>query len=112
VFESTGAQLLRSQGPAHPNLIYVGNAEAKCLLGLGRADEARVRVERALASEAVPQVDPTLVAESKFLLAQALVGVDKPRAMELARVAQAVYRAHDPERWAADLKAIDEFLAR
>ncbi len=110
VFERAGALILRAQGPAHPNLIYVDNAMGKALLALGRPAEARAKAEHALVSEAVKQVDPTLLAESKFIIARALMAEgDRSRAVELAREAQASYRT-DAKRWAEELKAIEAFL--
>ena len=82
----------------------------KALLALGRPAEARTKAEHALASEAVKQVDPTLLAESKFIIARALMAEgDRTRAVELAREAQASYRT-DAKRWAEELGAIETFL--
>ena len=102
-------------GPDHPHAIYGANATAKALLQLERAEEARTRLEAALRSKAVAEVDPTLVAETKFLLAQALVAGSndsqtRARAVTLAIEAQTSY-ATDATRYADDLREIDGWLA-
>jgi eukaryotic-like serine/threonine-protein kinase len=102
----------RVQGPDHPSAIYVGNAGGEVLLGLGRPAEARAWVERALASRAVAQVDPTLVAESKFVLARALAAGEPPeraRALALAEEARASYAPHT-DRFAQQLAEIDAWI--
>jgi tetratricopeptide (TPR) repeat protein len=109
VFERAGDILRRAHGDTHPNLIYVDNAMGKALLALGRHDDARARAEAALASRAAGQVDPTLLAESKFILARAIEATDPTRARELARAAVESYRS-DAKRWAEDIRAIEAFL--
>ncbi|HET6582250.1 MAG TPA: serine/threonine-protein kinase [Nannocystaceae bacterium] len=112
VFDRARVVIEAAQGDTHPHLIYIDNAAAKALLALERPREAKARAEAALASKAVDQVDPTLVAESKFLLARAMaaLGEPTPRAVELAREAQTAYQS-DAKRWAEDLANIATFLA-
>jgi tetratricopeptide (TPR) repeat protein len=112
VFERAGKLIESTQGDTHPNIIYVDNAMGKALLALRRPADARAHAESALASKAATQVDPTLLAESKFILARALVdaGEPKERALELSRSAQASYRT-DATRWVDDLAAIATFIA-
>ena len=103
----------RVQGPDHPSAIYLGNAGGEVLLGLRRPAEARQWVERALASKAIAEVDPTLVAESKFVLARALWATDeadRARAVQLAREARTSYAPH-ADRFADQLAEIDRWLA-
>jgi eukaryotic-like serine/threonine-protein kinase len=113
-FEQADEILTKSVGREHPNVIYAGNALAGVLLALGRADEACEHVERVLESPAVDEVDPTLVAESKFLLAKALTASSRPaaerrRARELARQARDAYatRAH---HWKDQLAEVEAWL--
>ncbi|HWB77805.1 MAG TPA: serine/threonine-protein kinase [Nannocystaceae bacterium] len=104
----------RVQGADHPSSIYLGNAGGEVLLGLGRPAEAKQWVERGLASKAVAQVDPTLVAESKFVLARALEAGEPPehaRALQLADEARTTYAPHH-DRFAEQIADIDRWLAQ
>jgi eukaryotic-like serine/threonine-protein kinase len=114
-FEEANAIMANTVGPGHPNVIYAGNALAGVLLALGRVDDAREHVERVLGSRAIAEVDPTLVAESRFLLAKALTASSHPsaddrrRARDLAREARDSYatRAH---HWKDQLAEIEAWL--
>jgi len=112
VFDEAEAVLRRGIGDDHPQLIYVANSRAAMLLELGRPADAIPIVERALTLDAVEQVDPTLVAETQFILAQALWHAerDRPRAMDLANKARDAYAAGS-EMWAAELEEIETWLA-
>ncbi len=113
ILEEARALHERAQGPDHPSAIYVGAAGGEALLGLGRPGEARIWAERALASKAVTQVDPTLVAETSFVLARALAAgdaADRARALELAERARVTFAPHT-DRFADQLAKIDAWLA-
>ena len=57
-------------------IVYASNAMGSSLLSLGRFADARPALERAVRLSHL-EVDPTLFAETKFMLAQAL---DRDRA--------------------------------
>ena len=111
VFDEAEQVIRRAVGDDHPQLIYVANSRATMLLQLDRATDAIPIVENALTLDAVQQVDPTLVAETQFILAQALwlADRDRPRALSLARKARDAYAA-GPEIWASDLKEIEKWI--
>jgi tetratricopeptide (TPR) repeat protein len=103
-------------GPDHPHAVFVANASAKALLGLHRAPQAVSRLREALASKAGAQVDPTLLAETRFLLAKALAEQPGGRAeaIALATTARDSYAASEAAgaRWGQELAEIDEALQR
>lgn len=111
VFDEAESVLRAAVGDEHPQLIYIANSRASIRLELGRADEAITIVERGLAMEATSQVDPTLVAESQFILARALwtSDGDRTRALVLARKARDAY-AQGSSVWAKELAQIDAWL--
>lgn len=113
-FERALATVLSSVGPEHPYAVYAHNASASALVDLDRPGEALSHVEAVLALENL-QVDPTLVAESKFIGAHALwPGAQPPaaqraRARRLALEAREAYGA-DADRWASYIEKIDAWL--
>ena len=111
VFDEAEAVLRRAIGDDHPQLIYVSNSRATMLLKLERPADAIPIVENALTLDAVKQVDPTLVAETQFILAQALwlSEQDRPRALDLAKKSRTTYTAAS-DIWAAELKEIETWL--
>ncbi|MCA9650259.1 MAG: serine/threonine protein kinase [Myxococcales bacterium] len=102
-------------GPSHPYIVYASNSVASTLIDLGRYDEARPHLERVLAIEGL-EVDPTLIAETRFMLAHALwadggaSAPERSRARELAREALAGYRTQ-AERWGPQIEQIEAWLA-
>jgi eukaryotic-like serine/threonine-protein kinase len=83
-----------SLGPNHPNvaLALVGLAELE--RAMGRASEAVVWAERALAIREVGAVSAGELARTRFVLARALVeaGRERSRAVVLAEQARTTYR--------------------
>ena len=113
-FQEADAITLKAVGNEHPNTIYSGNAIAKMLLMLERPDEARTPLEQLLRSPAIEGVDPTLVGETRFLLAQAIMAArpsasDRLRARELAREARDAY-ANKAHHWKDQLAEVEAWL--
>ncbi|MEM9459883.1 MAG: hypothetical protein AAGF11_37250 [Myxococcota bacterium] len=75
---------------------------------------ARAHAERAVSVREAANATPTLLAEARFVLAQALWSDhnEQPRARALAEQAQeALATADDPARSTVDLDEIDDWLA-
>lgn len=111
VFDEASVVFQKSVGDDHPQLIYVANSRANMLLLLERPQEAGPIVEHALALKSAQQADPTLIAETQFILAQALwlADADRVRAVQLATQARKSYAA-GPDIWAQDLRKVEAWL--
>ncbi len=100
-------------GSEHPYIVYASNSVASALVDLERYDEARVPLERVLAMKDV-SVDPTLIAETKFILTHVLWdagnAADRARARRLAHEALESYRTQT-ERWGPQIEQIEAWLA-
>ncbi|MEM6993592.1 MAG: serine/threonine-protein kinase [Myxococcota bacterium] len=112
LFRQADATLRSAVGEEHPQRIYAANSRATMLLMLDRPEEARPVAEWALSLDSTRQVDPTLVAETQFILAQALWSseADPDRAVKLATQARTTY-ANASSVWASDLAKIDTWLS-
>jgi tetratricopeptide (TPR) repeat protein len=101
----------RDLGHDHPNLAYPLTGLGISLVGQGKAREALVPLEQALALRTRSGADPTLTAETWFGLATAIAGTrdDLPAALALARAARAAFAAA-PGRQRRQLE-IDAWLA-
>ena len=114
-FERALVTVQSSVGSSHPYAIYAHNAAASALVDLNRHDEALAHVEAVLALENL-EVVPTLLAETKFIGANALwpdappSAARRARARALALDAREAYAA-DAERWGAYLEKIDRWLS-
>ncbi|MEM9460849.1 MAG: serine/threonine-protein kinase, partial [Myxococcota bacterium] len=92
-------------GPEHPMLAYALSGLGDALLAQQESAQALVPLERALAILADQQVDPALLASTRFALARALwaapasQGRDRPRARRLAELAR--------DGWPEDNAAMD-----
>lgn len=85
-------------GPEHPDLAFALGGQGVVLLDMGRAAEAVPLLERALAVREKRDIDPDLVSEMRFILAQALWQIgERERALRLARLARDGYAANDSE---------------
>jgi len=101
----------RSVGNEHPFIIYACNSVATMQIELGRHAEAFVCLDRILGMDD-SQVDPTLTAETRFLLAQAKWATGaKAEARKLARAAADQYRAGDAAQWSAEIEQIEGWQA-
>ncbi|MEX1366275.1 MAG: tetratricopeptide repeat protein [Nannocystaceae bacterium] len=122
-FEDALAQFLRALrmfeatvGGEHPYIVYASNSVASSLIDLGRYDEARPHLERVLALQGL-ELDPTMLAETRFMLTHALWGegdgsatpAERARARALAREALDGYRTQ-AERWGPQIDAIEAWL--
>jgi tetratricopeptide (TPR) repeat protein len=98
----------------HPDVASSLTGLGQALLGQGRPADARGYLERALSIRTANEVDPLVLAETRFALAQALwdapVDADRARARELAELARDVYvdagevvakQRGESERWLA-----------
>jgi hypothetical protein len=94
-------------GADHPFLAYPLTGLGRALVALGRPAEARPPLERALRLRDGHEPDPTLVAETRFALAQALWATgEHRRAVELAKTARQAYaKAPTGERAGKDVAA-------
>lgn len=83
----------------------------ECLMRLGRVDEARPHLERALELRRAIAMPPLYVAEASFALAQALwsVPAERRRAHELAQQALPLFRA-EGETGVAEARQIEAWL--
>jgi tetratricopeptide (TPR) repeat protein len=101
-------------GERHAYVVYAENALAAALVQLGRPAEARPHLERVLALANL-EVDPTLLSETEFTLANALwddpasSSAERARARGLAEKALAGYRTQ-AERWAPQIEQIEGWL--
>jgi tetratricopeptide (TPR) repeat protein len=94
-------------GADHPFLAYPLTGLGRALVALGRPAEARPPLERALRLRDGHEPDLTLVAETRFALAQALWATgEHRRAVELAKTARQAYaKAPTGERAGKDVAA-------
>ncbi len=105
----------RASGPEHPHIVYTANAAASALVDLDRHDEAWTYAKRAIELDGKAQVDPTLLAESRFIGANALwkdgnvPAATKDRARALARRALEIYVAGPPQ-WKPQVERIQAWL--
>jgi len=102
--------LLRSQalfGPDHPEVAFAMNGLGVALVELGRLEEARPLLERALAIRTRRGVEPVDLGEVRFALARTVVGRDRARALELASAARSDY---ERERVSEQVARIDAWL--
>jgi tetratricopeptide (TPR) repeat protein len=79
--------------PDHPYAAYPIANRGLDLLEIGRADEALVALRHAKAVCESRQADPSIIAATRFGLAQAMIelGQDRDEALEHARAAAATY---------------------
>lgn len=87
----------------HPFLAYPLTGLGRALLALGRRTEARAPLERALRLREGRDLDPALLAETRFALAQAhWTAGERRRAATLASMASVAYaeRRGIAPRWA------------
>ena len=78
-------------GPDHPEAAFPLAALGAALVEVGRLDEARALLERALAIRTRKDVPPVDLGEIRFALARALPADESARALELAREARRDY---------------------
>ena len=88
--ERAVALWVKTLGADHPRLADILPCVARALMGLDRPKEALDDAERALAVSEHHVADPHELAETRFVLAMALVaaGGDRARAMTLAHQAR------------------------
>ncbi len=102
-------------GPEHPYIVYASNSVGASLVRLARFEEARPVLRRALTLTHV-SVDPTLFAETKFTLANALADdpaatrAERVESVQLAKAARDSY-ATQAQRWGPQIEQIDAWLA-
>ncbi len=109
---------LESVGRDHPSRLYVASAIAQVLLRERETvPEAIALLEETLRLDAVNSVDPTLVAELEFLLAQGLLrttaptSADRTRASELAHRSLGAYR-DKAKHWGPQIAEIEAWMAK
>jgi tetratricopeptide (TPR) repeat protein/predicted Ser/Thr protein kinase len=106
----------QSVGPEHPQVAYTLTGLGQALIAAGEAATAIPHLERALLLRSNPDVDPDLLAETRFELARALAdapvdqGRDRERATELARQARATW-VESRTGWAVNVDGVDRWLA-
>jgi tetratricopeptide (TPR) repeat protein len=81
----------RVLGPDHPDVAYPLLGLGGVLVELGKHEEARALLERALAIRTRKDVDPVDLGELRFALARAVAPVDRDRALVLATEARGDY---------------------
>jgi hypothetical protein len=97
------ARMESNLGSDHPFLAYPLTAMGRALLALGRPAEARRSLEHAARIRQAREPNPTLRAETRFLLAQAhWAAGDQRRARELAATAQVEYAQSPAGKKAGD----------
>ena len=102
-------------GPEHPYIVYASNSVGASLVKLRRFEEARPVLRRALTLTHI-SVDPTLFAETRFSLANALADdpastrAERAESLALAKAARDSY-ATQAERWGPQIERIDGWLA-
>ncbi len=102
-----------SVGKDHPYVVYASNSIASANIDLERYAVAQVHLERVLGMDV--QVDPTLIAETQFMLTHALFGqadstaADRARGRTLAAQALTSYRTQ-AERWGPQIAKIEAWL--
>jgi len=103
----------KTLSPDHYQIGYGLTGLGEALLGLDSPGEARSHLERALKIFSRQELDPTVVAEARLALAQALqrLGLDPDRASRLAAGARAAFAAAGPPG-RRKLAAIEARLAR
>jgi tetratricopeptide (TPR) repeat protein/predicted Ser/Thr protein kinase len=99
--------------PDNATLSYPLTNLGQALLGVGRAAEAVAPLERALRARAAGEIDPLLLADTRFALGRALweAGPSPARAVTLIMDARAAYQAARSPRGTAQTAAIDKWLA-
>ena len=101
-------------GPQHPYIVYASNSVASAYVDLNRYAEAVPIAENVLTLDV--KVDPTLLAETKFMLTHALWADGKAppaarkRARQMAQEALDAYRTQ-PERWGEYIEKIEKWQA-
>ncbi|MCX4242308.1 serine/threonine-protein kinase [Paraliomyxa miuraensis] len=89
----------KALGPDHPDVAYTLTGLGEALLGLAKPADALTPLERALTIRTTHEVQPALLAATRFALARALwiapaaQGRDRPRARTLAEQAHDAYAA-------------------
>ena len=81
----------RVHGPEHPDVAYPLVGLGGVLVELGKYEEARTLLERALAIRTRANVEPVDLGELRFALARAVAPVDLNRALVLATQARSDY---------------------
>ncbi|MCY0993591.1 serine/threonine-protein kinase [Nannocystis sp. ILAH1] len=102
--------LVRGQalfGPDDPEVAYPLHGLGVALVELGRLEEARPLLERALAIRTRKDVQPVDLGELRFALARAVAGRDRPRALTLASEARADYAGDHADE---DVSRVDAWL--
>jgi tetratricopeptide (TPR) repeat protein/predicted Ser/Thr protein kinase len=117
-FKRADAAYIASVGRDHPSRLYVASAIAQVLLrDEATIPEGNALLEEALALQAAKSVDPTLVAELEFMLAQGLTrtaapaSAERTRAGELARRALTAYR-EQAKHWGPQIAEIEAWLTK
>jgi len=103
-------------GPDHPDVASPLMGLGEVLLGLGKHTEGIAQLERALSIRTTHEVDPTLIAETRFVLARALWVAPATRARDRPRAHALAEQARDA--WAragsgseAELAEVEQWLA-
>lgn len=102
--------LARSQavfGAEDPEVAYPLHGLGVALVELGRLEEARPLLERALTIRTRKDVQPLDLGELRFALARAVAGRDRPRALTLASQARADYAV---EQMDDEVSRVDAWL--
>ncbi|MCY1005244.1 tetratricopeptide repeat protein [Nannocystis pusilla] len=94
-------------GPDDAELAYPLHGLGVALVELGRLDEARPLLERALAIRTRKDVRPVDLGELRFALARAVVARDRPRALKLASEARTDYAGDHAD---AEVSRVDAWL--
>ncbi|MBK8263019.1 MAG: serine/threonine protein kinase [Nannocystis sp.] len=92
-------------GGDHPETAFPLTGLGTGLVELGRAEEARALLERALAIRTRRDVTPIDLGEIRFALARALPIAERARARELAQAARADYEANADQAMAGVIAA-------
>jgi tetratricopeptide (TPR) repeat protein len=117
-FKRADEAYLASVGRDHPSRLYVASAIAQVLLrDTDTIAEGNALLDEALKRDSTKTVDPTLVAELQFMLAQGLIRTaepsadDRARAGELAHAALAAYR-EKAKHWGPQIAEIEAWLGQ
>jgi tetratricopeptide (TPR) repeat protein/predicted Ser/Thr protein kinase len=116
LYERALAIRAKALGPDHPEVAGSLTGLGRALLGLAKPADALVPLERALAIRTAQEVDPAVLADTRFALARALWGApvaqgrDRPRGRTLVEQARDDYAAAgDDEK--ANLVEVEAWLA-